>query len=179
MISRQELRRINRWLLDKGGYVEGRVDPKFRIVWGPSVICNRVVYDINGESLGFQERPKYQYIAPDAYVLECYFTKPDPETGGTENGCYEPLHVFYDKEGNPVDPDLNAIQFWMVCLETGMDKIRHEPKTESDFVADSQQKYEIGWKRIYDYLNADSFLQHQLQHGSAVSFGGVKQLKGD
>lgn len=170
-----EIKRINQWLLDKGGYVADTIKQRFRVVWGPSQLVNRIVYDKDGNSLGYQERPKYQYNAPNAFVLECYFTTPDKQTLGTENGCYEPLWCFYDSEGRPVDPEISAIQLQMHFLELGIESTKY--RTDKDAQADSAKKFEKGWKRIYDYLNSDSFMQHQLHTGSGVSYGGVKQFK--
>lgn len=167
-----EIKRINKWLLDTLGFVPDTIMPKFRLVWGPSIIVKRKVYDRSGEPKGYEDRRKYQYIAPNAFVLEGYFTVPDTETLGCDKGSFEPLHTFYDYENKPVDPTLNAVQLFMDCLREGIERSKYENSLDVDRA--SEKDYERDWTRIYDHLNSDSALISQLKSGTAVSFGGIK-----
>jgi len=172
MSLRPEIRRINKWLLDTFGWVPDTNQPKFRVVWGPSIIVTRMTYYPDGSEKGYRDRPKYQYIAPNAWVLESYFTALDPNTLNTDKGCYEPLHAFYDSSNQPVDPILDKVQEFMNALYEGIERAKYENKSDVDRA--NEEAYTKDWKRIYDYLNSDSFLHHNLHQKQATSVNGLR-----
>lgn len=174
MLSKDpEIENINKWLLSVMGKVakrEGDLNDatqpvKFRVVWGPDQICKRIVFDVDGNSTGFHERRKYEYTAPNHWVLEVWCQTPDKFTQGGENGTYEPFWVFMENDESYQRPTMKAVQFLIEMMRRGLDSNR----TQSDVDDVSKEAYRKDSERILEEINNNiPYETHMVRAGSAV-----------
>lgn len=168
-----EMQNINKWLLKMMGRVGKREDgndatqpQKYRLVWGPDEICKRIVFNSDGSEGGFAERRKYEYIAPNHFVMEVWCATPDSHTAGGENGTYEAVYVFHENDGSYQRPNLKAVEFLVDILRRGMES---ENRTQADVNRSSQEAYRKDAEAIMEMLNDNvPYETHMVRTGQAV-----------
>lgn len=136
---------INQWLLDTYGY-DLLHRPYWRIVWSVGITEKRKgeFHDYYGpifirKFYGVREQPKYAYHPywRERWILEkLIFGIPNPELCLDTPGSYEPIHVFYDENGNYIKPTLDAIKYFLFLLMEPRQK-----KSASDF--EDEERKEI------------------------------------
>lgn len=120
----------------------------FRVIWADDQFeKRRMTHTDSGIQLltpEVREVPKYRQWVQGKYILERLTVVPEfVETDLINTISYEPLWVFEDKNGNPLNPKWGAIQF---VMETVMDNMLHggykkykEPTTE-EAIEQKQQR---------------------------------------
>lgn len=169
-----EIENINKWLLKMMGKVakrEGELNDatqpqKYRLVWGPDEICKRITFNADGTEGPVEERRKYEYMAPNHYVLEVWCATPDHYTAGGENGTYEAMHIFHEMDGSYQRPNQQAVEFYMECLRRGMEA---DKKTQNDVDRDSRARYQEDADKILEIMNQNiPYETHMVRTGQAV-----------
>lgn len=114
-----DVKDINKRLLDLYGK-DLYGNPRFRIVWSDSQTEKRsgtfnVWYGkiFVRKEVGIREVPKYTYIN-SKWVLEQI--SPNPYEDVDAKLSYEPLWVFQDKKGNPLQPVWSAVEIILYSL---------------------------------------------------------------
>ena len=147
-MKNKEIDRINVWLDETYGHdLLGRAH--YRIIWSVGEVEKRIgnFQIFSGpiflrEFYGVQELPKYKYH-PDwreRWILERLDFGHNPELALDVAGHYEPLYVFYDREGKYQKPFLNAIKYYMYMIT------RPKPKMTDKMLQnhwDDQEKEEF------------------------------------
>src|SRR6476646_3306382 len=90
-------------------------NPIWRVVWSEDQFEKRLTKFTDGGiellKAEVRELPKYRQWIHNKYVLERYVMVTDERL--TEKASYEPIHVFEDKNGNPLPPKWEACE-WVI-----------------------------------------------------------------
>ena len=181
-MKNKEIDRINTWLDEEYGHdLLGRAH--YRIVWSVGELEKRkgTFQIFSGpiflrEYFGVMEQPKYRYH-PDwreRWILEKLDFSLNPELALDVAGHYEPLYVFYDREGNYQKPNMRAIQWYMYLLTKPKPKLTD--KNWRDRWAE-QEKKELDEETEFFYgCLEDTYggpLASALRYGEGVVVPGV------
>ena len=123
-MKNKDIEIINKWLDEEYGHdLLGRAH--YRIIWSVGEVEKRKgnFQIFSGpiflrEYYGVMELPKYKYH-PDwreRWILERLDFAPNPELALNQVGHYEPLYVFYDRNGDYQKPTLKALKYYMYLL---------------------------------------------------------------
>ena len=181
-MKNKEIDRINKWLDETYGHdLLGRA--YYRIIWSVGEIEKRIgnFQIFSGpiflrEYYGVQELPKYKYH-PDwreRWILERLDFGHNPELALDVAGHYEPLYVFYDREGKYQKPFLNAIKYYMYMLTAPKPKLtdkqwqRHWNEQEKKEV---KEETEFFYGCLEDEYGGE--IASALRYGEAVVVPGV------
>lgn len=121
------------------------------------------------EYVGVREMPKYNYLGyadKPHWVLEGLFLIPGgmPDVKNSENGIYEPLHVFPHVDGVCQLPPYRALQIVLCCIHYG------PKKTMSDYISKEREDREAEielFKTILD--NEAPYMAGLIHDGSGTS----------
>ena len=181
-MKNKEIDRINAWLNEEYGHdLLGRA--YYRIIWSVGEIEKRKgnFQIFSGpiflrEYYGVQELPKYRYH-PDwreRWILERLDFGPNAELALDVAGHYEPVYVFYDREGNYQKPNMRAIQWYMYLLTKPKPKL--SDKNWQDRWAE-QEKAELAEETEFFYgCLEDEFgggLATAIHQGEGIVVPGV------
>lgn len=138
---------LNERLADRfGKYLDGR--PFYRLVWTTDQVEKRrgtfneyygSIY-LRTEVNVIKEVPKY-YIGRDRWALEkLMFSIHNPELVEAQNGSYEPIYIFQDKNGNYLHPIWPVLEYIVKAAE-GMigEKLQPSDYKEADAKALAQE----------------------------------------
>lgn len=123
-MKNKDIDAINAWLDEVYGHdLLGRAN--YRIIWSVGELEKRkgTFQIFSGpiflrEYYGVMELPKYKYH-PDwreRWVLERLDFGHNPELALDQPGHYEPLYVFYDRNGDYQKPTMKALKYYMYLL---------------------------------------------------------------
>jgi hypothetical protein len=165
---------INDYLVKRvGSHLDSR--PKMRLVWSTNVTEIRIgqFNDYYGKIFiktfhGAREVLKYPYDQ-NRYVLEYLELVHNPELPHSENGSYEPLHVFKDKNGNFLRPNLKVIE--IICNALENKPVRQTP---SDFKAQEAKEEDDEVKHFEEVL-ADADRSDRFAWEDSVFLDSTKQ----
>ena len=148
-MDKREIDIINKRLVNVyGKSLDGRAN--YRLVWSDSQFETRVgdFSEYYGDIFvrnykGAKEVPKYNYIK-ERWILEKLEYISNPEILTSNNGTYEPIWVFQDKNGNYLDPIWRAVEFILDALSKPAIK-------ETETAEDIRRRSENYKKYIVDY----------------------------
>lgn len=157
-----------------GKHLDGR--QLFRLIWSESELEKRYgTYNVFYGNIyirtetGVLEVRKYNYIK-ERYILERLVYMPSREIVGSENGHYECVYVFQDKDGNYLKPIWKALEYICHKLLHG----RVVPKSESILANEEKDAMDKETAEFLDYLNQEqSPLAAALADKEAVSYAGL------
>jgi hypothetical protein len=164
-----EVNFINQWLLARF-----RTDALgrqiFRVVWSNELAERRdgahEVWDGSiylRTEFGVKQVLKYEYIK-DRWILEKLVFQPNGEIVGSEIGHYEPVWVFWNKDGEYLKPILKAVQLILNCLLDG------KPMTKAEWESLDKKKQEETLRLCEEFLeDTNSKLGLQFDLGEAVT----------
>lgn len=179
MFSQYEVNKVNKQLKDSYGCeLDGR--SKFRIVWSESQTEIRVglhkVYSESGkvwlrDEYGPRLCRKYNYVR-NMFILEKLEYYHNPEVLRSEQGSYEPVWVFRDKNGQALDP------IWVACSVIVNSLFNKEKQTKNDILRenDAAKKKEIAYN-LDVIQNNSPYLATMLHNKEAVFLDSEKEKK--
>lgn len=168
---------INTWLKTNYGSVDdGR--SRFRVVWANSQLekrqgTRRVFFGpvFLHEEMGVFEEQKY--VGPmfkDFWVLETLILNHNnPELVNADNGSYEPIFVFRDKEYSPLPVTKKFLIFFLHHYFLEAKTTPWSARQEED---DKEAREIEEFKSVLEE-DGGSFLHKQLKYGEAISMGGL------
>lgn len=112
---------LNKRLADYYGVDTVTGQPMWRIVYSEDQFEKRLT-DRTREGLQLLtpvmvELPKYRQWIHNKYILENLVIVPESQAHElTTKTSYEPIHVFEDKNGNPLPPKWEACEFAIACI---------------------------------------------------------------
>lgn len=116
---------------------------------------------------GVHTLPKYNFSGhydTPKWVLERLMFAPLPEVPESNNGSYEPIHVFPHIDGHCVMPNIECLNLFLSLLLYG------PKKTYDDYVKEDEKKFkkevELGETILNDQ---QSYVQGLIQTGSAAT----------
>jgi len=178
-MDQRELTRINQWLTNNYGRADGILS-NYRLIWGPDeweVRKGKFAHWLGNIFLSEIEemRRVRKYLQfDDCYILEKLVpvNKTIHEEELTLPYSYEPIWAYTkkDKDGNRMDPDLAAIQFFMKMAVEG-------PKLTADWCA-LQDALEVAREVAY-YEDIFSNEAPLLAYGGGVSVDGTRDSVND
>ena len=170
-----EVANINKKLRrNYGSDYQGR--PNFRVVFSADQYEKRhgTFEDFYGHIflrsyVGIRTVPKYQEDPP-VFVLErLEWNQTAGEIVDTPV-TYEPLHVFKDKDGNPLPPLWRFVEIFMNCLLMGPERMA------DSMIMHSPENYRKDFEEILEIIKDNSPpLATMLGHGEAVVVPEIKQ----
>jgi len=181
-MKNKEIDGINKWLDETYGHdLLGRA--YYRIIWSVGELEKRKgnFQIFSGpifirEYYGVQELPKYKYH-PDwreRWILERLDYTPNPELALNQPGHYEPLYVFYDREGNYQKPTLKVMKYYMYMLTQPKPKLtdkQWQNRWDEQEKEDLAEETEFFYGCIEDEYGGE--IAAALHHGEAIVNPGV------
>jgi hypothetical protein len=175
-----DLENVNNWLKEKFGKDDlGRA--KFRLSWSEDQFEKRrgTFNEFAGKIFvrkftGIATVPKYPYVK-ERWILEQYIAFPSVEIVSSENGSYEPVWVFSDKNGDYIRPIQRAVEFILWTLLFGT-KDKMTPKGLKD---EEQNQIESETKFFQEYLENDRpYLATMLANKEAITVPDMEKTNG-
>jgi len=169
---------INQRLLDHYGRIENGM-VRWRVVWSTDQFEKRQVDAVGAIFLArpeVREMPKYP-LAQDFFILERVIpTHNNPEL--VEPWSYEPMWTFIDKDGNPLPPKWEAIEFIIKRIHEQMAEAGHGPKYKrAEIDEDTPEAKEERVRNIYKALYGDETdVGNSLAVGEGVGFTTSKVI---
>ena len=153
-MTKTETNEINRKLKENYGR-DFQDRPNFRLVFSADQFEKRYgeFEDWYGKVYlrsynGVRTVPKYQE-SPPAWVLEKMERNVSTEIVDADIS-YEPLHVFKDKNGNPLEPYWRFVEIVISCLFKGPQKMSEE------LIYNSPESHEKEIQELYEIINNES-----------------------
>ena len=104
---------------------------------------------------------KYSYVPEGLWILEkLFYNEANPEL--TERRTYEPLFVFYDKDGGYFKPNFKLCEFVIECALNGPSKILSQKEKDDKEV-----------EMFYEMLGGDATVDGSIADGSGTSYAGL------
>ncbi|KKN65760.1 hypothetical protein LCGC14_0478050 [marine sediment metagenome] len=181
-MKNKEIDNINRWLDEEYGHdLLGRAH--YRIIWSVGELEKRkgTFQIFSGpiflrEFYGVQEQPKYRYH-PDwreRWILERLDFSPNDELVLNQPGHYEPLYVFYDREGKYQKPFLRAIKYYMYMLTKPRPKLT-DKQWQNRLAEEEKKEFDEETEFFYGCLEDEygGGIASALHYGEAIVNPGV------
>ena len=181
-MKNKDINIINDWLDETYGH-DLLKRPQYRIIWSVGEVEKRIgtFQIVSGpifirEYFGVMEIPKYKYH-PDwreKWVLERLDYSPNPELALDIAGHYEPLYVFYDREGNYQKPTLKVMKYYMYMLTKPKPKLNEKQindRLAETEAAEFKEEEDFFYGCLEDEYGGD--LASAIHYGEGIVVPGV------